>query len=118
MRTSWVCLLGGVALAFTFNAALAAQQDKKPKKAKQTQDHGIDDADVSVVTDKNAEGAVVVRRPDGSLLSILDESFLEATVAVKNADGTITYRCFRGLPAAANHLTQAAKPAAPALEVK
>ena len=117
MRTSWVCLIGGVALAFTFNAALAAQQNTKPKKAKQTQDRGIDDTDLSVVPDKNAEGATVVRRPDGSLLSILDESFLEATVAVKNADGTITYRCFHGLPAAANHL-KVAKPAAPALEVK
>jgi len=118
MRTSWICLIGGVALAFTFNAALAAQQDKKPKKAKQTQDHGIDDMDLSVVADKNAEGARVIRRPDGSLLSILDESFLEATVAVKNPDGTITYRCFHGLPAAANHLKQTAKPATPAVELK
>jgi hypothetical protein len=118
MRTSWVCLIGGMALAFAVNATLAAQQDKKPKKAKQTQDQGIDDADLSVVADKNAEGAQVIRRPDGSLLSILDESFLEATVAVKNADGTITYRCFHGLPAAANHLKQSANPAAPALEVK
>jgi hypothetical protein len=118
MRTSWVCLIGAVALAFMFNAALAAQHDKKPKKAKQTQDQGIDDADVSVVPDKNAEGAEVIRRPDGSLLSILDESFLEATVAVKNPDGTITYRCFHGLPAAAHHLKQAPKPSTPALEVK
>jgi hypothetical protein len=118
MRTSWVCLVGGMALAFTFNAALAAQQDKKPKKAKQTQDSGIDDTDLSVVADKNAEGAKVVQRPDGSRLSILDESFLEATVAVKNADGTITYRCFHGLAAAADHVKQTAKPAAPALEVK
>lgn len=118
MRTSWVCLIGAVALALTFNASLAAQQDKKPKKAKQTQDQGIDDADLSAMVDKNAAGARVIQRPDGSLLSILDESFLEATVAVKNADGTITYRCFHGLPAAAHHLKQTAKPATPALEVK
>jgi hypothetical protein len=118
MRTSWVCLIGGVALAFTVNAGVAAQQDKKPKKAKQTHDVGIDDADVAVAPDKNAAGAKVIQRPDGSLLSILDDSFLEATVAVKNADGTITYRCFHGLPAAADHLKQTAKPATPALEVK
>jgi hypothetical protein len=118
MRTSWVCVIGGLALALTFNAGLAAQQDKKPKKAKQTHDQGIDDGDVAVVADKNAAGAKVIQRPDGSLLSILDESFLEATVAVKNADGTTTYRCFHGLPAAADHLKQAVKPAAPALEVK
>ena len=103
MRRLLIVLLGVVTVAFAFDSIAVAQQNK-PKKAKQTHDVGIDDADIGVVLDKNAEGATVTRHPDGMISSIVDESFLEVTVAVKNADGTISYQCVHGLPAASNHL--------------
>ena len=106
MRTSGHLVLGIAALLFVFDSPAFAEQNK-PKKAKQTQDRGIDDDDRAIVPDKNAAGAHVIHHPDGSISSILDESFLEAMVAVKNADGTISYRCFHGLPAASDHVTGA-----------
>lgn len=122
MRKSLRLVLGVAALIFAFDSFATAGQQHKLKKPKQTHDQGVDDQDVSIVPDKNAAGAEVTLHPDGSVSSILDESFLEATVAVKNADGTIGYTCLHGLPAAKNLVKDAAtvQPKAPAtvLEVK
>jgi hypothetical protein len=109
MRKSWKFLIAAVVLIVAADATLAAQQEKKIKKPKQTHDLGIDDADIAVVPDKNVEGVVFVQHPNGMVSAILDESFLEVTVAVKNADGTLSYQCVHGFPAASNHLKSAAK---------
>lgn len=124
MRTPWVCLFGGIALALTFNAGLAAQQNQKPKKAKQTHDRGIDDRSADLVpVERNTNGLVITHRADGSTMAKLDDSFDEATVAVRNDDGTYSYVCVHGLPIASQQvksgqLEKAVKADASKLEVK
>lgn len=125
MRRSWVCLIGGIAMVFAFDAALGAQQDKKPRKApKQTEDRGTDAAGAELVpVERNIAGARVTLHPGGMKSAQLDESFEEAIVVTRNADGTLTQTCIHGLPLASDHVRNgkpilSARPAAPKLEVK
>jgi hypothetical protein len=103
MRRFFICAIGVLALALAFDAAAFAQQDEKAKKRgpKQTQDRG-DAAELEALPDRNVDAPVIVHG-DGALSSILDESFLEAMVVVKNADGSLSYRCVHGLTNAAHH---------------
>jgi hypothetical protein len=101
-------------VASTVGVGLSAQSDRSKGKAKQTHDRGVDDA-VPVAQDRIGErdtaGLTILSRPDGTLVAQLDESFHDAVVAVKNADGTTSYTCLHGLPAADGQV-KAHKPAA------
>jgi hypothetical protein len=47
-----------------------------------------------------APEVVTTRLPDGSLMAVLPEDFMDATVVQKNPDGTLTMQCVRGTAAA------------------
>jgi hypothetical protein len=108
MRTARPVLFGAVALSLAAISAPAAQQpDRSRKPPRQTHDKGLDDAPSVAVTrlgERNVTGVQVLLRQDGTLVAELDESFHDAVVATKNADGTISYTCLHGLPAAAGHV--------------
>src|SRR5687768_596190 len=125
MRKTRLAFFGGLALSLVAISAPAAQQSNNGKKPpKQTHDKGIDDAVVvqgpaSVIGERLAEGATIINRGDGSVVALLDESFHDALVATRNADGSTSYTCLHGLPAGAKHV-QAHKPVSktPILEEK
>lgn len=104
----------------------AQQGDAAKRRPKHTHDKGIDDAVVagqeSKIGERHVESLVIVTRPDGTVVAQLDESFHDAVVATKNADGTMTYTCLHGLPAADAHVNGhpavSTTPAAPPLEEK
>ena len=127
MRATRLVLFGACALALSLAAAStpAAQQPNDRKKPpKQTPDKGIDDPEPAgaplQIGERRAEGATIVNRADGSVVALLDESFHDALVATRNADGTVSYTCLHGLPAGAKHIAENKPPVskAPALEEK
>lgn len=128
MRAAPLALIGALTVSLA-GASLAAQQgDNGKRRPKQTHDKGVDDAVPPAQNDTVGERLVnriaIVTRPDGTLMAQLDESFQDAIVAVKNADGTITFTCLHGLPAADGFVkahapvSETPAPSAPALEEK
>ena len=119
-------VLTGVLVASLVGVGLSAQSDRAKGKAKQTHDRGVDDAvpvsQESKIGEREIAGLTIVSRADGTLVAQLDESFHDAVVAVKNADGTTSYTCLHGLPAADDlvsaHPPAKPMPATPALEEK
>jgi len=124
MRKPRLGLIGVVALSlFAISAPSAQQNDNRKKPAKQTPDRGIDDPDPpgqAQTGERNVEAVRIVQRTDGVVMGILDESFEDALVATVNPDGSVSYRCLHGLPAAAKHVASTPLPvsAAPTLEEK
>jgi hypothetical protein len=125
MRKVRLALIGTVALSLVaIGVASAQQNDNRKKPPKQTHDKGIDDpepAPASKTGERNVEAVTIIERADGIRVGILDESFEDALVASVNPDGSITYRCLHGLPAASKHVASTPPPpvsAAPRLEEK
>jgi hypothetical protein len=126
MRRTRLVSLGVVALSLLAISAPSAQQnDNRKKPPKQTHDKGIDDPDpapaqTQTIGERNIEAVRVVQRADGVVMGILDESFEDAVVASVNPDGSISYRCLHGLPAASKHVATPPAPvsAVPTLEEK
>jgi hypothetical protein len=125
MRKVRLALIGMVALSLVaIGVASAQQNDNRKKPPKQTHDKGIDDpepAPASTTGERNVEAVTIVQRADGIVMGILDESLEDALVASVNPDGSITYRCLHGLPAASKHVASTPPPpvsAAPTLEEK
>ena len=127
MRKTRLALFGAVALSVIAISAPAAQQSDNRKKPKQTHDKGVDDVDVTPaaaqrVGERDVAGVRIVERADGTLVARLDESFHDAVVATKNADGTTSYTCLHGLPAADGfakaHEQATSKPSTAKLEEK
>jgi hypothetical protein len=129
MRKSRLALFAAVVLVLVAISAPAAQQsdNSRRKSPKQTQDRGVDDVDVTTpvaqrIGQRELAGVQITERPDGTLVARLDESFHDAVVATKNADGTISYTCLHGLPAAEGlakaHAAAPAKPTTARLEEK
>jgi hypothetical protein len=120
-------LVGVTAAAIAAAGAASAQQPERAKKRpQQTLDKGIDDAvppgQETKIGERVVDGVRVVVGPGGAVIAHLDESFHDAVVATRNADGTIGYACLHGLPAATGTVkaNASAKPkaAAPVLEEK
>ena len=116
-------VLALLAVFFTAIGVPAAQQpanrgaDNGKKPPKQTADTGIDDqvpAVASRLGERDAAGVAIFQRADGVFVAQLDESFHDALVATKQADGSIVVACLHGLPAAVHHVNQPPKPVAPA----
>jgi hypothetical protein len=128
MRKTRLALFGAVALSIAAISAPAAQQpDKAKKPPKQTHDKGVDDVDVTPtaaqkVGERDLAGVRIVARADGTLVAQLDESFHDAVVATRNPDGTVSYACLHGLPAADGlakaHEQTTSKPSTAKLEEK
>jgi hypothetical protein len=126
MRRTRLALFSVMALSLVAINAPAAQQSENRRKPKQTHDRGVDDVDVTTsvaqrIGERQVAGIRIVARPDGTLVAQLDESFHDAVVATKNADGTISYTCLHGLPAAegvAKAHEPKLKPTTPVLEEK
>ena len=126
MRRPRLALIGVVSLSLLAISAPSAQQnDNRKKPPKQTPDKGIDDPDpapgqAQKTGERNVEAVTIVERPNGVVMGILDESFEDALVASVNPDGSISYRCLHGLPAAAKHVATPPPPvsAVPTLEEK
>ena len=128
MRKIRLALFGALTLSLIATSAPAAQQSDKPRKQpKQTHDTGVDDADDLApglqkrIGEREVAGTTVTRRADGVLVATLDETFEDALVATKNADGSISYTCLHGGDAAAKHVATLTKPVtrtAPRLEEK
>jgi hypothetical protein len=127
MREVHVALVGAMVLSLVAVSSTSAQQPGAAKrKPKQTHDKGVEDAAAAGQDGKIGErltaGVAILSRVDGTLVAQLDESFHDAIVAVKNADGTMSYKCLHGLPAAngrvATHAAVSTTPAVPALEEK
>jgi hypothetical protein len=128
MRAAPLAIVGALVVSLA-TVDLAAQQSGAGKRRpKQTHDKGVDDAVAQGPDDRIGErlvnGLTIVAHPDGTLEAQLDESFHDAIVAVKHADGTMTYTCLHGLPAAAGFVAMHAPvsetpaPPAPTLEEK
>ena len=126
MRKLRLALIGMVALSLIAITTVAAQQNdnaNRKKPPKQTHDTGIDDpepAPATTIGEHNVDGVTIVDRGNGVVMGLLDESFQDALVASVNPDGSVTYRCLHGLPAAAKHVATTPPPvsAAPKLEEK
>jgi hypothetical protein len=127
MREAHLVLAGAVVLSLVAASSPSAQQgDAAKRRPKQTHDKGIDDAVVAGqegrIGERQVEGLVILTRPDGTVVAELDESFHDAVVATKHADGTISYTCLHGLPAANAHVSEhpavSTTPATPPLEEK
>lgn len=126
MRKMRLALFSTVALSVVAINAPTAQQVDTRKKPKQTHDKGVDDADVPTIVQRVGErdlaGVRIVQRADGTLVAQLDESFHDALVMTKNADGSISYTCLHGLPAADGlakaHAGAPTTPVKPVLEEK
>lgn len=124
MRKVRLALIGMVALSLVaIGVASAQQNDNRKKPPKQTHDNGIDDPEPAPATktgERNVEAVTIVQRADGIVMGILDESFEDALVASVNPDGSVTYRCLHGLPAASKHVATTPPPvsAKPVLEEK
>jgi hypothetical protein len=127
MRNARLALFGAMALSIVAIGAPAAQQrddrnDNRRKPPKQTHDKGVDSpepAAQSTIGERIAANAVVTVRADGSTIAFLDESFHDALVATKGADGNVTYLCVHGLPAGAKHVAEpGVAPRTPVLEEK
>jgi hypothetical protein len=115
MRKTRLALFGALAFSLAAISAPAAQQSDKPRKQpKQTHDTGVDGATTAAVPqptgERNVAGTTVTRRANGVLMATLDESFEDALVAVKNADGTTSYTCLHGGDVAATHVDALKKP--------
>ena len=93
-----------VVLVLGVAAAASAQSPNSRRQPKQTHDKGTDDAvppgQERKIGERNAAAVTVVTRPDGTRIAHLDESFHDALVATKGADGKITYTCVHGIAAA------------------
>ena len=128
MRAAPLAIVGALAVSLAGINVAAQQSEAEKRRPKQTHDKGVDDAvtpvEVNVIGERLVNGLTIVAHPDGTLEAQLDESFHDAIVAVKNADGTFTYSCLHGLPAAGHFVAEHAPvhetpvPAAPALEEK
>jgi hypothetical protein len=127
MRKARLALFAALALSLVAISTPAAQQqsNNRKKPPKQTHDKGIDDPDPSpavpsTIGERIAGGATVINRGDGSVVALLDESFHDALVATRNADGTTSYTCLHGLPAGAKHVDTPKQPVSktPVLEEK
>jgi hypothetical protein len=128
MRAAPIAIVGALAVSLAAVNLAAQQGDAGKRRPKQTHDKGVDDAvtpvQADVIGERRVNGIAIVARPDGTLVAELDESFHDAIVAVKNADGSMTYTCLHGLSAAdglvAAHapVDETPAPAAPVLEEK
>ena len=127
MPKTRLVLLGFTAAALAAVGAASAQQsDNARRRPQQTHDKGIDDAvppgQERKIGDRVVDGVRVVARPDGSLIAHLDESFHDAIVATRKTDGTISYACLHGLPAADRQVKARPRvkptPATPVVEEK
>jgi hypothetical protein len=128
MRAAPLAIIGALTVSVAVVSVGAQQADNGKRRPKQTHDKGVDDAvpptQNDIVGERLINGIAIVTRPDGTLMAQLDESFQDAIVAVKNADGTTSYTCLHGLPAAdgfvAAHapVSETPAPSAPALEEK
>jgi hypothetical protein len=114
-------VLALIAVFLTASGAPAQQQanraaDKGKKPPKQTHDTGVDDPVVAPdakLGERDAAGINIFQRADGVFVAQLDESFHDALVATKKADGSIGYTCLHGLPAAVHHVNEPPQPVAP-----
>jgi hypothetical protein len=125
MRKVRLALIGMVALSLVaIGVASAQQNDNRKKPPKQTHDKGIDDpepAPASKTGERNVEAVTTIQHANGVVEAVLDESFEDALVASVNPDGSVSYRCLHGLPAASKHVASTPPPpvsAAPTLEEK
>jgi hypothetical protein len=125
MRTARVCLLGGMCLAMTVFTATAQEQENSKKTPAQKPVPGGDDTDRlpgqrKKLGERNTEAVKVTTLPGGSIMAQLDESFEDALVVTRDADGTLRYTCLHGLETADKHANSPATPvsAAPVLEEK
>jgi hypothetical protein len=126
MRRTRLAWFTAMAVMLVAISVPAAQQSDNRRKPKQTHDKGVDDVDVTTavaqkIGERQLAGIRILERADGTLVAELDESFHDAVVATKNADGTISYTCLHGLPAAeglAKAHEPKLKPATPVLEEK
>lgn len=125
MRKARLALFGAVALSLVAVSTPAAQQQEnrhrnQRKPPKQTQDKGVDSPEAaapSIIGERIAANAAVTVRADGSTVALLDESFHDALVARKDANGRLTYVCLHGLPAGAPHVVEPSPaPVKPVLE--
>ena len=127
MRNIRLLLIGVTALSLAAITTSSAQQsDNARRQPKQTHDKGIDDelppGQQKKIGERNTAGITILTRPDGTLVAQLDESFHDAIVATRRADGEIVYTCLHGLPAAEGkikaHGPVKAKPPISTLEEK
>ena len=127
MRNIPLLLFGVTVLSLAAISTSSAQQsDKARRQPKQTHDKGIDDELPSVqekkIGERNAAGVTILTLTDGTLVAQLDESFHDAVVATRQADGKTVYTCLHGLPAAEGkiraHAPVTAKPPMSTLEEK
>ena len=126
MRAAPFAIVGALAVSLAA-VNLAAQQGEGKRRPKQTHDKGVDAPEpvqVDRIGERLVNGIAIVARPDGTLVAELDESFHDAIVAVKNADGSMTYTCLHGLHAADafvvahTPVSETPAPPAPVLEEK
>lgn len=97
-------VLGVCAAVMVVGGIAHAQKPDKPKRPPhQTPDRGIDQpvptGQEQPIGDRSLAGVRIAVRPDGSLIAHLDESFHDALVATRKADGTVGYACLHGLAA-------------------
>ena len=127
MAKTRLVLIGVTAAIAAVGVASAQQPDgAKRRPPRQTHDKGLDEVvpagQESRIGERSLDGVRIVAGPGGAIVAILDETFHDALVATRKADGSIGYACLHGLPAADGHLKahQAVKPtpAAPVLEEK
>ena len=105
MRNIRLLLFGVIALSLAAVTTSSAQRsDNARRQPKQTHDRGVDDAvppgQEKKIGERNVAGVTILTRADGTLVAQLDESFHDAIVATRRADGRLVYTCLHGLPAA------------------
>ena len=105
MSTTRSVHLAALALfALAVAAPMAQQSDKAKRPPKQTHDKGVDDdpaaAPATRLGEKLPGGVSIEALADGTLVARFDETFHDALVATKGADGKLTYTCVHGLAAA------------------
>ena len=121
MRTSGVAIAVLAAVGLSAGITYAQQPGNSRKPPSQTLDQGVDDRASTGQAKKGPADRVVTQVPvnvtaRGASVAELDESFDEVLVAMKNADGTITYVEVQGTDRAAE-IVHGAPAAAPSTTV-
>ena len=124
MRRTGFYVFGAALLLAGVTAVGAQAQSNSKRPPKQTPDRGIDDADglppgqKKKLGERNTKAVTVTTLPSGAIMAQLDESFEDALVVTRDADGKIRYTCLHGLPVAGQAAIAAPQPESmsPALE--
>lgn len=125
MRGAALYLAGVTVLGFLTVTGFAAQDQPGSRQLpKQTHDTGVDDDDTlapgharRATAERTAESVKVTIRANGTTIAQLDDSFEDALVLTREADGTWRYTCIHGLPAAKHFAaTRQPQPSVPIVE--